>query len=831
MAAAARPRTGGGLVSLGAVPGPGTLAVRGSPLVPAVPGLILGCAWQLEQVQLWAPTSYAQGMALLVLIALWLHLRGRRSRAGWPSLLVLLGFACAGFFLTGWRAAQQTRDWLDPVLQGRDVVLTGVVSDLPRNKVDGVRFRFRVEQAELDGQPVRVPEALMLGWYNRAWRGEATPRDGAQADDDGEHPLGGMTGPRAAERWRFVARLKRSHAGVNPFGFDGDLRLWEQGIGAVGYVRSGAADPAPERLGQSWAYPLQWARGQVREQLAAGALPARAAGVIAALVIGDQAAIDREDWQIFRATGVAHLMSISGLHITLFAWLAMRVIGLLWRHSSALSLRWPAPHAALLGGLALATSYALFSGWGIPAQRTILMLAVVSLLRLAGLRWPWPQVWLLAFACVIVIDPWALMQAGFWLSFVAVGVLFASAADPAAPARGVTGRVLALLREQALISLALAPLSLLLFGQFSLVGLLANLVAIPWVTLLVTPLALAGSLVHALWLPAAWGVEWLVAGLQLLAQWPWAVLSPAQAPWPMGVLAVAGGLCLVMRLPWSLRALGVPLTLPLLLWTAPVPPLGEFELLAADVGQGNAVLVRTRHHALLYDAGPRFGVDSDAGYSVLNPMMRALGVQLDRMVLSHRDTDHTGGAAAVLSAQPGAAVLGSLEDDHPLVPLTRQQRCQAGMRWQWDGVDFEFLHPQASHYGLGLKPNAMSCVLRLANRHRSALLVGDIEKKQELALVAAVPQALKADVLLVPHHGSKTSSSEAFLDAVQPHTALVQAGYRNRYGHPADLVLARYHSRGIELVQSVDCGAASWQSWRSDRVACQRELDRRYWRP
>ena len=557
-------------------------------------------------------------------------------------------------------------------------------------------------------------------------------------------------------------------------------------------------------------------------------------------MVGDQAAIDRADWDVFRATGVAHLMSISGLHITMFAWAAALVLGWLWRRSAWLCLRVPAPTAAMLGGMALATAYALFSGWGVPAQRTILMLASVGALRLLGVRWPWPQVWLLACAVVVAVDPWALLQPGFWLSFVAVGVLFATdggVSSSSGPA--VKGRFFTLMREQWMITLALTPLSLLLFGQVSLVGLLANALAIPWVTLLVTPMAMLGVLLHPLWDLAALAVGLLAQLLRGLAQWPWASVSLAQAPWWAGAAGVLGGLLLALRLPWSLRLGGVPLLLPILFWQVPPIPLGEFEVLAADIGQGNAVLVRTAHHALLYDAGPQYSLESDAGHRVLVPLLRALGVQLDTLVLSHRDSDHTGGAIAVMQMQAQATLLSSIEADHALQALRPASRCVAGQRWQWDGVDFEVLHPLASDYGDVRKTNAMSCVLRISNGAQTALLVGDIEQAQEAQLLArsqntsdaqVLPSVnLHADVLLVPHHGSKTSSSAAFLEAVQPRLALVQAGYRNRFGHPASPVLVRYDEHRIRVVDTPHCGAASWQSLHPDGVQCAREVQKRYW--
>ncbi len=535
-------------------------------------------------------------------------------------------------------------------------------------------------------------------------------------------------------------------------------------------------------------------------------------------------------------------MSISGLHITMFAWLAALLVGWLWRRSGALCLWLPAPSAALVGGVLLAAAYALFSGWGVPSQRTVLMLATVGLLRLSGKRWPWPLVWLLACALVVAVDPWALLQAGFWLSFVAVGVLFATdsgvasgnaaieLSTDAAPSRAARAMasVGAMFHEQWVITLALTPLTLLLFGQVSLVGLAANALAIPWVTLVVTPLAMAGVLVAPLWDLAALALTALNGYLQLLAGLPFATLVLAQAPLWAGAVGVLGGLLLALQLPWNLRLLGLPLMLPVLLWQAPRPAEGQFELLAADIGQGNAVLVRTASHALMYDSGPRFGRDNDAGQRVLVPLLRALDVRLDKVVISHRDSDHSGGALALLLMQPQAELLSSIEEGHELQAVRPARRCLAGQRWRWDGVDFEVLHPSAEDYVLVKKTNAVSCVLRISNGLRSALLMGDLEQAQEVRLLAeGVP--LKADVLLVGHHGSKNASSAVFLDAVQPPIALVQAGYRNRYGHPAESVLARYAERHIRVIDSPHCGAATWQSAQPDEVKCQRAEGLRYW--
>jgi competence protein ComEC len=841
---------------------PGTLvreavpARGGAPLAAALLGWIAGTAVQLQQPELASVRVYASILAVVLVVACLLAIKciaNKPAASSGPVLRVLLSMSLAvalGWTTCGLRAVVFDAQRLPPALEGRDITVTGMVGAMPQRSDAGLRFRLAVESAQLDGQPAAVPPQIYLSWYGGVVSDPALA-DGAWGGTSLQRLPPAL---RAGDRWRMTVRLKAPHGTRNPHGFDLELWMWEQGLQATGYVRAGPADPPPERLASTWQHPFERARQSVRdaivERLGGADNPAglRAAGVVAALATGDQAAIDRSDWDVFRATGVAHLMSISGLHVTMFAWGAALAVGWLWRRSAWLCLRLPAPTAALVGGVALAWAYAVFSGWGVPAQRTVWMLATVALLRLSGRRWPWPWVWLLACAVVVAVDPWALLQAGFWLSFVAVGVLFASGSARTGAFENTTKSIAnfqtptwtwsrfnsifaalgRLVREQWLVTLALAPLSLLLFSQVSLVGLLANALAIPWVTLVVTPLALAGALWAPLWDAAAGAVHVLAVGLQALATLPWATVSVPTPPVWAGAAGVVGGVLLALRLPWTLRLLGVPLLLPALFWTLPAPADGEFELLAADIGQGNAVIVRTRSHALLYDTGPRYSAESDAGHRILVPLLRALGVKLDTVVVSHRDSDHAGGAAAVLATQPNAQLLASLEPGHPLREGGRNARCEAGQRWDWDGVRFEVLHPRPTDYAGTPRPNALSCVLRVATATRSVLLTGDIEQGQEARLLADA--ALQpADLLLVPHHGSKTSSSAAFLDAVRPPIAVVQAGYRNRFGHPAPPVLARYEARGIRVVDSARCGALTWVSGRPDEVRCHRVEQRRYW--
>lgn len=777
---------------------------------------LVGVAVQLHERAL-MPLELYHALVLGAVLAVVIGWRWRHLRWLWIAAAL-----AAGLGASGWRATLRLADTLPVAIEGQDVQLVGVVSSLPQRSAAGLRFRFDVESAAQQGQAVEVPAKVSLGWYV------------------GWHEDGGLSEPqlalRAGQRWRFTVRLRQPHGNLNPHGFDYELYLFEQGIRATGYVR--ASDrAAPELLDASAGRWVDRLRQRVRDAIDATVSDPRAAGVLAALAVGDQSAIEREDWQLFRNTGVAHLMSISGLHVTMFAWLAGVVIAAVWRRSSRAMHAWPAPWAGRVGGLLAATAYAVFAGWGVPAQRTVWMLAVVTLLQLSGRRWPWAMVLLVAAMVVSALDPWALLQPGFWLSFVAVALLMAS--EPAqrprddAPAPRWWHRLWSAarggVRTQIVATLGLTPLSLVFFQQVSLVGLLANLVAIPLVTLVITPLALLGVVLAPLWRLAAFVQETLSHGLAWLGAVPGAVwLVPAAPLWAQAA-GLAGAALAVLPLPWRMRLLALPLVMPLLLPVPARPEAGRYEVLAVDVGQGTAVLVRTRGHLLVYDAGPQYSRESDAGQRVLLPLLHARGeTRIDRLVLSHRDLDHVGGAKPLLQNLPVDELLSSLEDGHPIRALAkRPERCVAGQRWAWDGVQFDVLHPRAEDYERSLKSNAMSCVIKVSGPQGSLLLTGDIERQQEAELLGTSADALRSDVLLVPHHGSRTSSTAAFLNAVSPRIAIVQAGYRNRFGHPVAEVVDRLKARNVRIETSPACGAWQWSG--GDAAVCERDQARRYW--
>lgn len=787
-------------------------------------GWWLGLALQMQEPTLW-PMEQSWGVVAGASLGLMLAWRWGRDTFGGCAVALGGMSALLAFALAHALAAQRLADRLAPELEGQEVVVTGVVAEMPRVSPLGSRFAFEVESA-----PPGVPTKLSLG----AFVSEAEAQ--TLSTSSSAHAF------VAGDRWRLTVKLKQPHGLANPHGFDLELWMFDQGLGATGTVRSGA-----QRLEPAVAHPIERTRQRIRDALLRTVPDRTTAGILAALAIGDQAAIDPEDWDLFRITGVAHLMSISGLHVTMFAWMAAAGIGWVWRKAAPGWGSWPlhlnAPTARRWGGWLCATMYAFLAGWGVPAQRTILMIGTVAVLRSLGLRWPQPLIVLNAGWAVTLLDPWALLQPGFWLSFVAVGVLVAS--DPVSreqppsseaavnPSRvpswmgAVLDKARGELRTQLIATVGLAPLSMVFFQQISIVGFLANLVAIPWVTLVVTPLTLVGILLPVMWWPAAWATQGLHAILAPMATWPAAQWSAAAAPAWASMAGLLGGVLLIMPVPLRLRCCGLPLCMPLLAPPASHPALGHFEAVAADVGQGTSVLLRTRHHLLVYDTGPQTSSESDAGQRVLAPLLRARGEgQVHLLLLSHRDTDHTGGTGSLLKAVKVDASLTSLADGHPLrARLPRHQRCEAGQGWEWDGVRFEVIHPRREDYALSRKSNAMSCVLKVTDAQgRRLLLTGDIESPQELELLSRSAHQLSADALLVPHHGSRTSSTAGFLQAVNPQVAIVQAGYRSRFGHPAPDVVARYQSQGIDLIRTDQCGAYTWPQQR-----CERWAQRRYW--
>ncbi|MGB9193319.1 MAG: DNA internalization-related competence protein ComEC/Rec2, partial [Azonexus sp.] len=706
-----------------------------------------------------------------------------------------------------WRADIRLADALPAAWEGRDIEVVGVIAALPQDFSQGSRFEFAVEKVSTVAAV--VPQRIMLSWYQ------------GQRDDEEfiRQPL------KPGERWQMTVRLKRPHGNANPNGFDYEAWLLERNIRATGYVRQNP----PQRLDEMvWRpdYVVERLRLGVRDSFAA-LLPADNypwAGILVALVVGDQRAIQGDLWTTFNRTGTTHLMSISGLHVTMVAALFGLLTGFVWRGVPTLALRLPAQRAALLAGCLAAFFYVLLAGFAVPAQRTLYMLLVAALAMNSGRVIAPSRTLLLALLVVLLIDPWAVLAAGFWLSFGAVGALLYVGSAVVGEADGWRARIRSWGVVQWAATLASLPVLLLVFQQFSLVSPLANAVAIPVVSFVITPLALLAAVIP--WWPIAALAHavlgWLMLFLEWCATWPvWQ--APAPPLWAAVVAGIGVAVCLLPRgMPG--RLLGVALLLPAIFWPVARPPEGEAWITVLDVGQGLATVVRTREHTLIYDPGPLYSAESDAGQRVVVPYLRSLGIDaVDVLMVTHRDSDHAGGMASVQSALAVGKVLSSLGEG-------AGEPCRNGQNWTWNGVRLTVLHPAADDYAEKRKSNNLSCVLRIEASGTRMLLTSDIEARDEAAMLQRDPAALAADVLLVPHHGSRTSSTPEFIAAVAAKDVLIPVGYRNRFGHPKADVVERY-------------GAAGTRLWRTDRdgalrvelgtngagIAAWRDERRRYW--
>jgi competence protein ComEC len=736
------------------------------------------------------PTAFVLPGAIAALLAL--RLVDAHARAIRIVLLLVAG-GVAGYGAAAWRAEHRLAEALPKAWEGADIELLGLVAGLPQPTESGTRFLFEVEEVRTAGAV--VPGLLALTWYAERAKGPEASR-----------PPPKLT---AGERWHITVRLKRPRGLANPHGFDFEPWALERGIRATGYVRAKAATQRLAARVDGWPYTLHRWRGEIRDATLQRLGEARLRGVLVALAIGDQDAIAADDWEVFWRTGVGHLMSISGLHITMLAGLAFALAYFAWLRLPALALRLPARKAAVIAGTLAALAYALMTGYQVPAQRTFVMLATVAACVLADRHGSPSRVLALAALAVVALDPWAVLSAGFWLSFGAVAAIF----HVMALRTGRHGKLHGAALEQLAVTVAMVPMLIALFQEVSLVSPLANAFAIPFVSLVVVPLTVAGAFLPLPFLldAAHLLMVWVMAPLEWLASLPVAMLeSHAPAAWTV-VAALAG--C-----AWLLAPRGVPLRSVGALWMAPmfavVPPgpaPGEAWLDVLDVGNGLASVVRTARHALVYDTGPSWNADADSGSRIVVPFLRGEGIsRLDGVVVSHADDDHSGGAASIAYARaPGWLLSPLAPEDWLHAAFVKSLRCQAGHRWSWDGVEFRVLHPAAQIYAetRKRKENDRGCVLHIATAGHSVLLAADVEARSEAEMIARDAAALRADVLVVPHHGSKTSSTTAFVDAVSPRFAIFSVGYRNRFNHPNAAVVQRYESIGA-IVYRTDLDGA-----------------------
>lgn len=714
--------------------------------------------------------------ALLALVAGLLLLR---VLSDLPPLEVLLLLLVAGILLLPWRsypialflfgfvwacfsAQAALNDRLARELDGRTLWLEGRIVGLPEISPGGVRF----ELVQATSRRAELPQRLRLAWHG---------------------------GPeiQAGEHWRLAVKLKRPHGLVNPQAFDYEAWLLAQRIGATGSVKSGQLiSPASGMV--AW-------RDRLRQHLLDTPAHGREGG-LTALVLGDDSGLSNADWQVLQDTGTVHLMVISGQHIGLLATCLYGLVAGLAR----LGL-WPRalpwlPCACVLAFTG-AVAYGVLAGMDVPVQRACVMVGLVLLWRW---RFRHLGLWLpvlVALGVVLLAEPLASLQPGFWLSFGAVMLLILI----------FSGRLGAwpwwssLLRAQWAMAIGLLPLLLALGLPVSSSGPLANLVAVPVVGLLVVPLALLGTVLMpvpwlgaAVWAAAGWVLDLLFVGLTQVALW-WPAWLPSNLSFGVWLLIALGALLLLLPAALPMRSLGLVLLLPLLLSPLQRPPPGQAEIWMLDVGQGLAVLVRTHQHDLLYDAGPRFGA-FDTGERVVLPSLRALDVRrLDMLLLSHADNDHSGGAQAVMRGLPVAQVRSG--EPNQLAASLHAQPCINNQRWDWDGVSF-----QTWQWAQASNGNQASCVLLVEANGERIWLTGDIDAAAERALLGSgLP--MPAQWLFAPHHGSRSSSSKALLAEVRPSAVLISRGAHNAFAHPHPDVLARYQALNTEVLDTAHHGA------------------------
>ncbi len=708
----------------------------------------------------------------------------------WQALFFVLGIVWAIAF-----ASMQLAERLAADLEGVEIPVQGIIASLPEQDDRRSSFDFIVTAST-----VALPHKIGLSWY---------------------YPDQSI---KAGQHWAFTVKLKRPHATLNPNGFDYERQLFIENIGATGYIRS---QIKPELLGRdsTW-FSIQVWRQTIADKLSDLLANSPNLALIKALAIGDGGSIKSAEWDIFRKTGTTHLVVISGSHIGLIVGLVYWLVQKLWARMGVL--RWSPPRVAAVVAVLAGVFYSALAGFSIPTQRAIIMLAV-AMLAIISQRHSKPiHTLATALITVLLFDPLSVLSSGFWLSFIAVGLIIYT----------VSGRLgqLNVIKESiklnGVMSLSLIPLTLLFFQMISVISPVANFVAAPAISFLIVPLALLAVVLMFTSPSLATGlftvVDYLLQGLwwllNQLAALPFAVINhPQPSLW---AVFLAGLAVLILLAPkgFPARYLGWVLLLPLIFTNSPRPANGELLLTLLDVGQGLAIVMQTAKHNLVFDTGSKFSADSDQGKSVLLPFLRSQGIaKVDQLIISHGDNDHIGGAESLIQGITVDKILTSIPEK-----LSEHQaiNCMAGQTWSWDGVDFSILSP-VEHTG---SENDNSCVLQVKTAHGTALLTGDIEANAEAWLVKTYGKQLKAQLLIAPHHGSKTSSTLEFLQTVQAKTVLIPAGYRNQFGHPHTDVIARYQALHTDYLSSADSGAIRVEFKNGARqISAYRQTNRRYW--
>lgn len=723
-------------------------------------------------------------IAFVILVVRLLGLLPLRCKCFLYTIYFFLGFSYVCWTANSVLQAQLPQAW-----EGQDLQVVGLVKDIPEKTPTAYSFLLAVDKVlAVNGQPIRGSNfkgLIRLNWYPQ--KQEVLPN------------------LQAGERWQLGVRAKRPNGLANLGGFDYERWLFSQRILATGYVRS---QEESLRLAASSSFSVAAARERISQAIEQALGEQSSTGLIQGLAVADTSGMSKDQWKVLQATGTAHLLSISGLHIAMVASFGFLPIMLIWWLFPNLYLWLPARLAGGMLGAVFATVYALLAGFNIPTQRSLIMVLILLAGLLLKQRFPFSTALAMALVLVLVLDPLAPLSIGFWLSFGSVALLAGLSLHQT---RSVWVKVFTV---QLGLSVFLIPINIAFFSSLPVYSPLANLIAIPWVTLLVVPLILLGilclpisaDLAGVMWHWASQALDLLSWGLEYVAQLPNALMHFPALPWYWLSVALLGLLLILLPRGLPGRWLGLLCLIPLFTWQAAKPALGEFRLSVLDVGQGLATAIQTAKHVLVFDTGAKSPYGFDMGEVVVTPWLRSQGVAaINTLMISHNDNDHRGGADYLLAHFPIQELATNQANNFEhLATSTQLTVCVAGQTWLWDEVKFEVLNPLPNlQYE---KKNNQACVLRISNAAYSVLLTADIEQAAEQALLTKGAN-LRADVVLVPHHGSKTSSSRPFLKAVTPKLAIVSSGYLNRFHHPHPKVLERYQSQGIKVLNTADAGA------------------------
>jgi competence protein ComEC len=730
---------------------------------------------------------------LLVPVCIYLS---RRYPTVLPLLFVTIGFAWSFLF-----SAYIIYPSLSSQLEGEDIHVTGEVAEIKSQSHQFSRFVFEIDKASIKQLNSQVPEKVILSWYQPQQK---------------IHPY---------QPCDFVIRLKKIWGYSNPGGVDYEKNMFIAGIGARGYVRSGQCDGLnftdikQPSLRQRWIDRFQLIAPRYQY-----------ADLMQALTFGERGEIEQRQWQVLRETGTSHLLAISGLHLSAISVVMFFLVNRIVRCNAWVCERIPAQSIAAVFAMIAAFFYAYLAGFSLPTQRALIMVAVglfAILLRKPVINIP---ILSCALLLVLIINPLSVLSAGFWMSFLAVMFIFVILKSTQGKSK-----LFRIIAVQCYLGFALFPISLLFFSQASIISPVVNLIAIPLVSFVLLPLLLVTQVMFLFDLaisdPMFTSLDkmfyWLWWGLQQFAEFEYSSLQ--FTPRILGVISYELGLFMLVQFKgMPTRHLAWVLLAGLFLIKEPQLSQGQMRLTVLDVGQGLAQVIETKNHVLIYDAGVRSPSGFNTGDAVVLPYLKLHSIpKVDLAIVSHNDNDHSGGMHSLISH---GTITDLMVSNRPeLYDFEHTRLCRAGNEWQWDGVDFKILHPPIIWQS---NDNNRSCVLQINHAAGKILVTGDIEKSAEEWLISQYGDNLASDIIIAPHHGSKSSSSYRFVDLVHPQTVVFSAGYRNRYGFPHATITQRYEEIGAQLVDTVRQGAVTFLFDANEGLQMQtgyRQGSKRYW--